>query len=436
LTAGARPERIGGVGLLPRLIGKRSPPKGAAPAEHTQPAPPAPDLRAYAESRGLDFRGTIMQPGFEAVMLGRDEHERNVVRGTLPGGEHGVLFHEWATFDLERAGYPTTLPDPEVRATLGDRLDALDSWIHFDPTGLVGRVKSRPPVRAAFTTAAVLVPEATAAVGRLRIDRSEVFSPYDFAHGGPLDSLGFPGWHARAEPQLDPELFHRFAGEDVGRMLAAWAADPYATHLVFWHGTLAVRRFGFEGDAERLDALASAAGALAARLRAAALAGRTTAPFSAALPPPPPRPRPGGFDPAPQWENAVRELAARLALEREDPYALHQAFPSLPVPGQAFAVLRGTLPGIAGVARLVLATGRPTEGWNLGRNAVLLPVGASAPATPVEGVVEREAQLRWHVAGDYAAFHAYRTGGAAEVGDVDGLIARAATLARVRGLVP
>ena len=402
--------------------------RGPAPAELSHPAPAAPDLQAYAASRGLDYRGTMMQPGYEAVMLGRDEHERNVVRGTLPGGEYGVLFHEWATFDLDGAGYPTTLPDPEVASTLGDRLEALDMWLHFDPTGLVGRYKSRPPVRAAFTTAAVLVPEATAAVGRLRIDRSVSFPPYDFAHGGPLDALGFTDWHAQAEPQLDTELFRRFADDDVRRMLESWAADPFATHLVFWHGTLAVRRFGFEGDPGRLDAIASAASGMAARLRDAALAASVPRSFATPLPPPAAG---AGY----VWEPAVAALAARLQLAREDPLELHRALPSLPVPGQAFAVLRGALPGIAGTARLVLATGRPADGWNIGRNAVLLRVRPGLPPTPVEGVVEREANVRWHAAGDYAAFHAYRTGGAADVGDVDGLIVRAATLARERGLV-
>lgn len=361
------------MGLFSRLTRK----PGPAPAEHTRPAPVAPDLEPYAASRGLDYRGTRFQPGFEAVQLGRDENERNIVRGTLPGGEHGVLFHEWATFDLEGAGYPSTLPEPEVATTLGDRLSALDMWLDFDPTGFVDRYKSVPPVRAAFTTAAVLVPEATAPVGRLRIDRSVSFPPYDFAHGGPLDALGLPGWHARAEPQLDAELFSRFADGGV---------------------------------------------------RAAALAGRTAQPFATALPPP-------AAGAGHLWEPAVAALAARLRLAREDPLELHRALPSLPVPGQALAVLRGALPGIAGTARLVLATGRPAEGWNIGRNAVLLPVRPGLPQTPVEGVVEREAQLRWHVAGDYAAFHSYRTGGAADVGDVDGLIARAAALARERGLV-
>ena len=412
------------MGLLSRLTRK----PGPAPAEHTRPAPEAPDLHPYAASRGLDYRGTSFQPGFEAVQLGRDENERNIVRGTLPGGEHGVLFHEWATFDLENAGYPSTLPDPEVASTLGDRLSALDTWLDFDPTGFIDRYKSRPPVRAAFTTAAVLVPEATAPVGRLRIDRSPIFPPYDFAHGGPLDALGLPGWHARAEPQLDAELFRRFADDGVRRMLESWAADPFATHLVFWHGTLAVRRFGFEGDPGRLDAIASAAGELAGRLRNAALAGRAPQPFADPLPPP----VAGAVH---HWEPAVAALAARLGLDREDPLELHRALPSLPVSGQAFAVLRGALPGIAGTARLVLASGRPAEGWNIGRNAVLLPVGPGLPPTPVEGVVEREAKLRWHVAGDYAAFHAYRTGAAGEVGDVDGLIARAGALARERGLV-
>ena len=412
------------MGLLSRLTGKPAP----APAEHTRPAPVAPDLHAYAAGRGLDYRGTSMQPGFEAVMLGRDEHERNIVRGTLPGGEHGVLFHEWATFDLDGAGYPATLPEPEVASTLGDRLSELDMWLDFDPTGFIDRYKSRPPVRAAFTTAAVLVPEATAPVGRLRIDRSASFPPYEFAHGGPLDTLGLTGWHARAEPQLDAELFGRFAGDDVRRVLERWAADPFATHLVFWHGTLAVRRFGFEGDPGQLDAIASAASAMAGRLRTAALAGRAPQPFATELPSP-------AAGAGHSWEPAVAALAARLRLAREDPLELHRALPSLPVPGEAFAVLRGELPGIAGTARLVLATGRPAEGWNIGRNAVLLEIRPGLAPTPVEGVVEREAKLRWHVAGDYAAFHAYRTGGAADVGDVDGLISRAAALARERGLV-
>ncbi len=411
-----------------KLFSRRAP---AVPAEAAHALPPAPDLRAYAASRGLDFRGELMQAGYEAVMLGRDGHERNVMRGTLPAGEHGVLFHELATFDLEAGGYPSTLPEPHVDSTLGDHLGNLNDWLMIDPIGLVGRVKARPPVRAAFTTAAVLVPEATAMVQRLRIDRSPVFAPYDFEFGGPLDSLGLTGWHARAEPQLDQPLFERFCDAGVRRVLELWAADPYPTHLVFWHGTLAVRRFGFEGDAGRLDAIASAAAGLAARLRAAALHGRSTASFGVSLGPP----RPGRFAPPVLWERAVNKLADRLGLEREDPLELHRAFPSLPLPGQAFAVLRGQLPG-AGPGRVVLATGRPLEGWNIGRNAVLLPVRQGLPPTPAGGVPEQEAKLRWHLCGDFALFHAYRTGaGAPHPGDVEGLIARAAGLARERGLL-
>jgi hypothetical protein len=401
------------------------------PSDDLRSLPAPPDLRGYAQSRGLDFRGALMQAGYESVMLGRDENEHNVMRGTLPGGEHGVLFHELASFDLDGDGYPLTLPRPQVESSLGDHLEELNHWLMFDPAGIVGRVKSRPPVRAAFTTAAVPVPEATAVMPRLRVDRSPVFPPYDFTFGGPLDSLGLTGWHAKAEPQLDQALFERFADADVRRVLDLWAADPYPTHVVFWHGMLAVRRFGFEGDPGRLDAIVSAAAGLAARLRAAALQGRATAPFSVSLPPP----QQGPFAPPGLWEHVVAKLAGRLGLEREDPLELHRAFPSLPVPGQAFAVLRGELPG-AGPGRVVLATGRPLEGWNIGRNAVLLPVRPGLAPTPPGGVAEQELKLRWHVAGDYAAFHAYRTGtGAADAGDVDGLIERAARVARERGLL-
>jgi hypothetical protein len=271
-------------------------------------------------------RATLMQGGYEAVMLGRDGHEHNVMCGELPGGEHGVLFHELAA------------PDGDGE-------------------------------RAQWTTAAVLVPEATATVRRLRIDH-------------------------------DPELDR--AGAD---------------HAVFSHGTLAVRRPGWEPDPDRLDAVATAASALARRLRSRAPLPQ---PFATTLPPP--------TAPVAGWEDAIAGLAARLGLEREDPITLHAAFPSLPVPGEAFAVLRGTLPD-AGTGRVVLTSGRPVESWNLGRNAILLPARPGTAETPPEGVIVTEARLRRHVCGDIAVFHVHRTGARGDVGDVDSLIARAAKVA-------
>ena len=55
---------------------------------------PDSDLSAYAAARGLDYRGNRAQMGYVAAFPMTEELQFNVVRGVLPGGEAGVLFHE------------------------------------------------------------------------------------------------------------------------------------------------------------------------------------------------------------------------------------------------------------------------------------------------------------------------------------------------------
>ena len=55
---------------------------------------PDTDLRDYAEARGLSHRGQSTRVGWMAAMGMSEELQFNVLRGVLPGGEHGIVFHD------------------------------------------------------------------------------------------------------------------------------------------------------------------------------------------------------------------------------------------------------------------------------------------------------------------------------------------------------
>jgi hypothetical protein len=52
------------------------------------------DLTPYATSRGLAHRGGATQVDYIPAFPLTSELQYNVMRGTLPGGEQGVLYHE------------------------------------------------------------------------------------------------------------------------------------------------------------------------------------------------------------------------------------------------------------------------------------------------------------------------------------------------------
>jgi hypothetical protein len=64
------------------------------PDDPTRKDRPDGDLTEYAASRGLEFKGSRPQMGYTAAFPMTPELTFNVVRGTLPGGEEGVVFHE------------------------------------------------------------------------------------------------------------------------------------------------------------------------------------------------------------------------------------------------------------------------------------------------------------------------------------------------------
>jgi hypothetical protein len=93
----------------------------------------------------------------------------------------------------------------------------------------------------------------------------------------------------------------------------------------------------------------------------------------------------------------------------EDPRAFHTAFPGLNVPGEAFGVLHGRLPGTTLTGRLLCCAERPMAlpddfrelltdpGGPAGSDVAVVEVRTNGPATAPEGEVE--ADLRVAVAG-------------------------------------
>ena len=61
------------------------------------------DLAPYATARGLEHRGSATQVDYIPAMPLTSELQFNVMRGLLPGGERGVLYHEVDLLDEETA---------------------------------------------------------------------------------------------------------------------------------------------------------------------------------------------------------------------------------------------------------------------------------------------------------------------------------------------
>jgi hypothetical protein len=304
------------------------------------------------------------------------------MRGRLPGGEPGILMHELVLLAAS-AGEVTGVTGSlfHTRVSSGDFTlfphsieDVARSWVNsHDPTGLLVEPNSFPPARAPVSTAAAHVPETLGTFPRLRIDRRRGWGGLDFEHTVKLERFGLDGWWWRSEPEVSDDVVAAVAGGPIGDWLRA-QGEPGLLQILSREGELAIRRNGFL-DAAGLDALAEGLSVVAPALRAVGLAHAEPQNWSAELPPP----RwfthadwePGGYDPGIHFRQPVLRLAQRSGATLEDPRAYHRAFPALPVPGTAFAVLRrgdGT--------RLVLHNERDLTRTHLGPTAIVRPAAS------------------------------------------------------------
>jgi hypothetical protein len=341
---------------------------------------PAVDLSWYAAERGLQALGNSTAEGYIAAMPGEETLQFNVMRGVLPGGAYGVLFHH--------------------------------------------RVAWRREVGVPCTQAAALVPEAALQ------DFSITDRTSPLGHRERLAYRGLHGWHLAADRAPEPGLVERLLAGPLLRALQATAVQRPYFELIVRRGALSVRTNGYLNDPDELDWLATVLSIAASELREACLAVAEPRPFDQPLPPA--RWSQTG-DP---WRSSALELAAAYGMTLEDERAYHRAFPSLPVPGTAFAVMRGPIPGTSLTGRVALHGEGLPAGGDVGRNAVLLPVCEEMTATPPRGVFVPDHGLGCAARhGVLAVFHRRDPTRWAPLGDVAALVDRAIGLARALKLV-
>ena len=414
---------------------------------------PTSDLRGYAEERGLEFLDRLNPAGFWGVVPDDARLQFNVVRGVWSGDRAGVIFHklhaqsvlydtgraEWRATtgaDVHELHFKTLPPKWRARELLAVVPVVGDLFGHSVPTD-----PREEAVGIPTTVGAAHVPEA-ATVPEFRCGNN--FYRGHFLPGkGPLDLAqhGVPGMELEALTGVEPDaafLARAFAGP-FGEVLHHYAGRPYLRVKV-GHGQLSIVVDGYLDDPAELDALAAAAAAAAGGIADAAAPMHAPRPFEEPLP---------GIDwslldtnplkrapytPPVPWLPALNELAQAYGATPEDAVAYHLAFPRLPAPGTAFAVLRFTPPGGSAVARMAWHNEQTIQRYNTGRNVVLLPAAAGAEPTPPGGV--KHGDLRYAIAdGIFCAWGRRDWNARGGLGEMDDLIARALGLARTEGLV-
>ncbi|MGY1744021.1 hypothetical protein [Blastococcus sp. SYSU D00695] len=387
---------------------------------------PAVDLTPYAASRGLQYVGSANPSGFFAALPLEPELQFNVVRGPV-GDRDCCLWHERYAWPLdgddEPAGNHTfwfvkiappmsrlwNAPRRFVSSTEADNL-----FITLPATG-----------------AAAQVPEA-ALLPRFWITNKSL-GWWPSKAETKLEEFGLPGLTLMSEAPLPEGFVQRLVTGPLAAVLRGGAGLPLF-ELEYRFGTLRLRRSSYVSTVPELDRMLlwarDAGDALAAACRPFA---RPQA-FAEPLPAP-------AADPAAPWvpptlQAAIGSLAATYGLVAEDPRAYAAALPTNPVPGTAFAVLRGALPGLSPAARLALHTEAPVAERNSGRTALLLPAGDAAPTAPGGVAVESPTDpMRYAVRDGVFAVWVLRWR-PLDVGDVTTLLQRGAEVARGIGVLP
>jgi hypothetical protein len=392
------------------------------------------DLSGYAVKRGLDMLGSRNAAGFFAALPLDEQLQFNVLRGSLPGSEQGILFHHVLPLAVSPDGsvvnagglygYVYNPPGAKlrVRDVLGGLIPLLDvaADVVSDLRRPLAESEKGDPLGSCIgvpcTVAAVLVPEV--ALEQFTIDNRPKprFVPH---HREDIE-----GWTLLSREPPDRRLLERFLSDATRDALRILGARPYVK-LEVSYGTLAVRVNGYLRGDEELDGLAQAACVLARELRAAGELVADRRPFDRPLP------APELHAPAP-WGDALDAHAWKHRLSVEDSAAYHRAFPALAVPGRAFGVLRGELAdGVIG--RVAWHTEKSLATNNDGRNAVLLPAPPGAEPTPRAGVrLADEALNYWVGDGIMAVWELRSKELRGDLGDMDGLVGRALELRRRR----
>ena len=371
---------------------------------------PAVELAGWAHRRGLSFRGGTPQGGHLSVTCPWSEDVLfNVVRGRWPGGTDGVLCHEVRLFDVDTVGF---FHDAEV---LGPRESVagflLDAIVPLPVGG--GRSFFKVP----YTCAGARVPHLAtltglhvARVAERRIGADPLLGSWQERA---LD-LGRQGqWVARIRKHSDERTVEALLSGPIRELLSVQQGLGFEVRIEY--GQVIVSRQDFLARDEDLDKLVATAEALAGAVREMCVPRVGSRPLDTRIQPPDwldsvrrhPRKKHTLWPPGARLEKVV-EIADERGMVVEDPRSFHVAFPALNIPGEAFGVLHGRLPGTELVGRLLCCAERPMvlpddfrkllqdPGGEVGCDVVVVPVDAGAPPTLPEG--ESDGDLRVAVA--------------------------------------
>jgi hypothetical protein len=362
---------------------------------------PAVSLEGYAASWGLEFKGRGGLAGFRGALPAFDDYAFNLLRGVLPGGRFGILYHELlhthrdggssmpGTFHAVRTGSAGGLlsgliPNRTDIPVLGNFLDPPTAKGDLEPFEAGG---AWSPV----TTAATLVPETVAGVGALTLTVRHRTPGLDARHNLDLTRFGLAGWRGVVPDRLDDVRLAGLLSPAVVAALAPLTTLPFAQVRVD-RGTVTVRRNGYLADPAALDAFAATLCAVADGLRDASLAALPPAADVARPLPDWPYAHTGDEVVAPglpaAWANDIRGFAARRALTLEDPAAWHAGFPSASIPGEALAVGRDP----ASSRRVLFLSEIPLVDSRAVRAAVVAPSDPTTAPTPPGGEVDLAAR--------------------------------------------
>ena len=419
------------------------------------------DLRLYAASRGLDHRGNHSLIGFLGAFPMSEELQYNVLRGELPGGEYGTVFHAVNVFEEGTPGefYGVKASSP----------------LNLESLFLGG---SEAMFKVPFTRAAVRIPEAQGVLvgfqvardregaiygGKPKVGFTLDLSKMKLERGGSLgegpahweseslEERGHKGWRVAYRGRGDREVQQRLIDGAVMQLLAQ--EQPPRFQALFRFGVLVLEQQQFLKRDAQLDELCRKASWLAGEIRAACRHELRPLPFETEL---------GEPDWAEKWRSLRgdefqggdgQNLGTAAAVAEERGMALEHAFDfargfcDLGFPGEPYAVMRGTLPGTGVHGRMVACIERPAVhsgldrflekkvGGPFGCNVVLLPVRPDAPETPVvPGEMWGDGKGRYTVRRGVLSAWAPRLGNHARGHEFDELAAGTVRLAAELGI--
>ena len=373
------------------------------------------DLTRWAQGHGLEARGAVSQAGYLRVTCPWSEDVLfNVVRGRWPGGTYGVVCHEARMYEDDARGY---FRGGEAEG--GGQSKAgflLDSLVPIPlPIGGQGQLYFKVP----YTVAGARVPHLATLTGLHVARRAERFTSDDALFGiwrsRDLDDLGLSEpWVAGIRKHSDETIVEALLHGPIRRLLSVQQGLGFEIRIEY--GQVILARQDFLTRDDDLDALTAAVEELAREVAAICVPRAGIHDLARRLEPPvwleavrrKPKDRHTLWPIGALLERVVQAADAR-GMTVEDPRSFHRAFPGLNIPGEAFGVLHGPLPGIDAVGRLVCCAERPMvipddvrkllkdPGGPAGCDVAVLAVEARAHPTAPEG--ELDGGLRFALEG-------------------------------------